>query len=79
MLSLSWGFDNQQTKGDFHIFYQLKVLYSRIEGVLVSKMLLPKVEGSAKKNWRKAEYVQRRVRFVNVQVPCLHSIIYVKF
>ena len=31
------------------------------------------------KKYRKAEYVQRRVRFVNVQVPCPHSIIYVKF
>ena len=31
------------------------------------------------KKGRKAEYVQRRVRFVNVQVPCPHSIIYVKF
>ena len=28
---------------------------------------------------RKVEYVQRRVRFVNVQVPCPLSIIYVKF
>merc|ERR1711954_242118 len=28
--------------------------------------------------YRKAEYVQRRVRFVNVQVPCPHSNIYVK-
>ena len=31
------------------------------------------------KKCRKAEYVQRRVRFVNVQVPCPHSIMYVKF
>ena len=31
------------------------------------------------KKYSKAEYVQRRVRFVNVQVPCPHSIIYVKF
>ena len=31
------------------------------------------------KKCRKAEYVQRRVRFVNLQVPCPHSIIYVKF
>ena len=32
-----------------------------------------------RKKCRKAEYVQRRVRFVNVQVPCPLSIIYVKF
>ena len=30
------------------------------------------------KKCRKAEYVQRRVCFVNVQVPCPHSNIYVK-
>ena len=32
-----------------------------------------------RKKCRKAEYVQRRVRFINVQVPCPLSIIYVKF
>merc|ERR1711954_548160 len=30
------------------------------------------------KKYRKAEYVQRRVYFVNVQVPCPNSNIYVK-
>ena len=36
-------------------------------------------EEIGKNKCRKAEYVQRRVRFINVQVPYPHSIIYVKF
>ena len=56
-------------KWSFKFGYSTRILTQVRKGLRFKKK---------RKKYRKGEYVQRRVCFVNVQVPCPHSIIYVK-
>ena len=54
------------------------VILDYIFGIQIYSSMKYSTEDFFYKKCRKAEYVQRRVCFLNVQVPCPHSNVYVK-